>query len=911
MNSIPIHTRCYVDNHDGNRNVSNSNHQINSNNSTVLVFDCETTTDAYQNLLFGSCGIWVNGNLQKFYLFYADWLKKAQTRIIRAYARRNSLEVLSKSEFVEKVFYPYVYQARAKCVGFNLPFDLSRLAISYGKARKFHGGFSLKLSENLVHPNIRIKSINSKAAFIEFTKPVRKKSQKKKQRYKGFFLDLKTFSFALTNKSYNLQGALQDFDCKLQKSSTEHGKITSEYIDYNVNDTKSTYDLYLKCMERYGEYLLRKQPNRLFSPASIGKSYLDKIGIKPFMEKNPDFPKEILGYTMMSYYGGRVECRIRKKPVKVTYLDFTSMYPTCFVLLEMYNFLISDKITFYNLKKKTQKFLNKITLSDINKKETWKHLTTICKIKPDNDILPVRSKYGAKHATNIGVNYLKSTDDTCLWYTLPDLIASKLLSGKTPVIEDATTFTPNGTQDELNQIQILKRITLKPGQDFIKKLIEERLRIKESQSDTDDDIRQNILKIIANSTSYGIFIQVDREHESKSGRKTHVTAYGLDSFKTQVERPEKHGQYFNPIISVFLTAASRLILAAAETLVLQNGGYVAYCDTDSIFVSPKHAQLVQDFFRSMNPYSQKIEMFKIESSKNNVKLDDVLFYGVSSKRYVLYNYNSDTEKIEIYKHSAHGLGHLSDVDEKKWWENILKIHYHPEITEKILEKYESKFAISQITVTSPEIIKRFDRINQKKSEKNTIKPFNFVLVGAGYKTDLESDKPVIPLLSYVDQKQRNQVPYMPFIDYKSGKKYPNDCSLDTIFYWKSLSQVFLDYINHPESKLRGDVDLLKRLHLIIQKSSIHYIGKESNELEESNILGVSDKNYTEYQDIENKILQIKPAQAFKLGLSRTNLITLQKKVRKKIPLRLQNRTLAKISRYSGPVSMQIYQKKRR
>ncbi len=317
MNSIPIHTRCYVDNHNDNRNVSSSNYQINSNNSTVLVFDTETTPDQYQNLLFGSCGIWVNGHLKKFYLFYADWLKQAQIRKIRAYARRNNLEVLPKSKFLDKVFYPYVYQARAKCVGFNLPFDLSRLAISYGKARKFSGGFSLKLSANPVHPNIRIKSINSTAAFVEFTKPVRKKSQKKKQRYKGFFLDLKTFAFSLTNKSYNLDGALKDFGCKLQKTTAEHGKITSKYIDYNVNDTKSTYGLYEKCMNRYSSYLLQKDANKLYSPASIGKAYLEKIGIQPFLEKNPDFSNEILGYIMMSYYGGRVECRIRKRPVKV------------------------------------------------------------------------------------------------------------------------------------------------------------------------------------------------------------------------------------------------------------------------------------------------------------------------------------------------------------------------------------------------------------------------------------------------------------------------------------------------------------------------------------------------------------------------------------------------------------------
>ena len=47
-------------------------------------------------------------------------------------------------------------------------------------------------------------------------------------------------------------------------------------------------------------------------------------------------------------------------------------------------------------------------------------------------------------------------------------------------------------------------------------------------------------------------------------------------------------------------------------MMTDNGGYVAYCDTDSIFVSPAHVKLVQEFFASLNPYSTKVDMFKVE-----------------------------------------------------------------------------------------------------------------------------------------------------------------------------------------------------------------------------------------------------------------------------------------------------------
>jgi len=261
----------------------------------------------------------------------------------------------------------------------------------------------------------------------------------------------------------------------------EHGIISDEYVGYNINDTLATYHLYLQLMNRYEKYNLKKLESKLFSPASIGKGYLEKIGIKSFSKLNPDFPKRILGYVMATYLGGRTETMICKMSIPVSYVDFTNMYPTIFVLLEMYNFLIAEKITYQYTTEKTQELLDSITLEDVNKKETWKGLVTICRIVPNEDVLPVRSVYGNKNTTNIGTNYLKSTDKTSLWYTIHDLIASKLFTGKTPKILEAITFVPQGTQ-ALQEIEVLKGITVKSGEDFIKKIVEERLRLKKKIS---------------------------------------------------------------------------------------------------------------------------------------------------------------------------------------------------------------------------------------------------------------------------------------------------------------------------------------------------------------------------------------------------------------------------------------------
>ena len=674
----------------------------------------------------------------------------------------------------------------------------------------------------------------------------------------------------------------------------EHGIISEEYIQYNINDTLATYHLYLQLMNRYKKYNLKKLESKLFSPASIGKGYLEKIQIKSFSKLNADFPKNILGYVMTTYFGGRTESMISKISVPVSYVDFTNMYPTIFVLLEMYKFLIAEKITHQYTTEKTQELLDNITLEDINKKETWKGFVTICRIVPNEDVLPVRSPYGNKNTTNIGTNYLESKDGTSLWYTIHDLIASKLLTGKTPKILEGITFVPQGTQ-ALQEIEVLKGITVKSGEDFIKKIVEERLRLKKLNT-KESDTNQNILKIIANATSYGIFIQIDPKHK----KNQQVTICGLDSFDLTLDKTEDQGAFFNPIMSVFLTAGARLILATAETLVKRNNGYVAYCDTDSVFISPDHVELVQDFFKSLNPYNQDVEMFKVEKDKETNKvLHNVKCIVISAKRYVLYDYIDDS--ITIYKYSLHGLGHLKGIDGKQVWKDLILIFHHPERKKEILSKYKNQYAISQLTITNYDIQKRFDGINKTRPYAKKIKPYNFATVGTACRVDPDTKEPIIPFLS--ETKRLDEIPYMEFLDYKTGKKYPNDNSMEPQFYWKPIESVLEDYITHKESKLEGNSGVLKRRHLTINQDSIHYIGKESNELENSEVFGVSKKDTIQYVDFQKKLRKtienLTLDKALEIELDEREFYRLKNKLENDKPIVLRKKILEKLLKAGG------------
>jgi len=834
-----------------------------------------------KKLEYGTCVIWINQKICKVVLFCTDNTKQSVIKKLK----NSEYTVLSRKEFVEKVFFPYVYRARAKCIGFELPFILSRIATDDTESRRHPNGFSLTLSERVKFPHVVIKSIDSKSQFIEFNKTFRKKIKDSITYYRGCFVDCKTLEFVLTNNSNNLESALDNFDCpiKLNKENT----VSEKGVQSSINNVLAVYSLYNQLMKRYEMFCIKKLENKLFSPASIGISYLEKIGIKPFLKQNPNFAKKILGIVMSTYFGARVEARKINTPTLVTILDFASMYPTLFVLFGMYSLLIAEKISYHTTTESTQEFLDKITINQINKPETWPKMLTICKIVPNEDILPVRSDY-SKNILNVGLNYLTSKDETALWYTLPDLIASKLLTGKTAKIIEAITFFPQGVQSGLKDIEILPEIILNKGEDLFKKLIEQRFAIKKQKQSKETDQIQKILKIIANATCYGKFIQLDTRNTITEKQ---VTVYGLDTFDTDTYKLENPAKFFHPIISIFLTAGSRLILAAAEYLLKQNKGDIMYCDTDSIFVSPDHTKLIQDFFRPLNPYSEKMEMFKIQEEEGR-ELKDVWCLAFSSKRYVVYEYDNDT--ITILKYSNHALGHYVTIDHKQFWHDMILLWYHPEKEEGIASKYNMIFAMSEMTISHYSFLKSFDGVNFGKKYSQRIKPYDTVLVGTACRKD-STGMPIIPFVPKIGQY--DEIPFMPFVD-KSGRQYPNSDSLDTVEYWKKMSLVFSEFRNHRETKIDSSNGVVQRKHLVFGKESVKYVGKEIHNLEESMIFGTSKNDSIMYENEQEKLRRIienlTEEKARELGISRRTYFSLKKKIKNKQQIILKNKILTKI-----------------
>ncbi len=422
----------------------------------TLIFDAETTTDTSQSLSFGAyrfCRQTPNGAyvcLEEG-LFHADDINSRSLKIVQEYVRDNTpdtpkdspdkLSLHPRSEFVEKVLWEAI-QAGAMVVGFNLPFDLSRIAVDWCKAR--NGGWSLVLSvrrsrktgetePNPDRPRIRVTSKDSKSAFITLMRP-----RIAEEWPSGRFLDLHTLASALHSESYSLDRACAVFGVRGKLKHEPTGKISSREIDYCREDVRATADLLNAMRQEFDLHPIQLLPDRAYSAASIAKAYLDAMAVIPPKDKFKTAHR-ILGIAMQAYYGGRAECRIRRVPVPIVHTDFMSQYPSVNALLGNGDVLTADTLTFADVTIDIRKLLTGVTLEDAFNPCFWKQLKFFALVCPNEDILPVRAVYN-NETQNIGINRFSSKKP--IWFAGPDVIASVLLTGKVPRIEKARPDSP-------------------------------------------------------------------------------------------------------------------------------------------------------------------------------------------------------------------------------------------------------------------------------------------------------------------------------------------------------------------------------------------------------------------------------------------------------------------------------------
>jgi hypothetical protein len=873
----------------------------------VLVFDCETKTTPDQRLRVGAYQVRYKGRLWERGVFYDPaGLDREEIETLRKFilAERPTEDgerifLRTRAAFVEQVFYCQAFDIGGQIVGLNLPFDISRIAIRHVNARQsMKGGFSFVLTEDKRRPKVAVKHLSARAALFRFTgaktgRPAASseaETDRTSSPDRGYFVDLKTLAATLTSSSHSLESLTKLLGVPTEKYATDDhdAPLSADYIRYALRDVQATWECFDVLAKRVASFDL---PDvglyDLYSEASLGKAYLKAMGLRTWREVQPDFPRPLMGQIMSAYFGGRAEVHIRRQVVEVVHCDFLSMYPTVCTLMGLWDFVIGEGVTWSGATTEVRDLVRDISATDLQTQATWRNLTTLVQVKPDADILPVRARYGEALTPNIGLNYLSS--DEGLWFTLADVIASKVLSGRSPEILQAVRYAPGPRQTGLRAVTVAEKPFDPAAGDFYRDLIDHRTEVKRLAKQPDADVarldaEQLAIKILANSTSYGIFMELNVEDRTTAGE---MRAYGArpDPLAFISKTVEKPGRYFHPLLGALITGAARLMLALAERQVIDQGLNWAFCDTDSIAIANtaglprdefvRRALAVQAWFADLNPYETPGDVLKVEDvnypqeGPGDAKgLEPLYCLAISAKRYVLFNRNADGEPV-IRKASGHGLGHLMDpyqgsrevaadcirrVGAPPWqvdvWREIIRAADtdRPDVVSLAHLRGFPEPAMSQYAATTPELLSWFESYNRDKAYAYQVRPFNFMvslqlasdLALAASEPDILADwgkadapRPAAPYSRNPTEAAANA------FDRKTGGPV-DPASL------KTLARSLVRYHLHPETKFLGAEDgavgVLQRRHVGV--FGIQATGKEADALEERQFLGEGDADIT-------------------------------------------------------------------
>jgi hypothetical protein len=448
----------------------------------ALVFDCETRTDERQSLTFGFFRLLQNvgdsyvGVREEGIFYDPEEITRSELHTLKQYCEKaetardvvpHNVLLLNKQEFIETFFFPHA-ETGSLIVGFNLPFDLSRLASDARPATRVNEDWSLVFRNESANPDklrkrefrIKVDRKDGKIAFFSLSGFFVHRGRFSS---KGRFLDLFALAWSLTSTSYKLKSLTRELRKRGYKvpQKLDHkptGHVTRREIAYCRQDVRVTSGILNALRSEFDHHpdiALILNPDNALSPASIFKAYLQAMGIILPSQKFR-FPPKIQGIAAQAYYGGRSEVRIRLAQVPVAHTDFVSEYPTVIMLTGLWPFLIATRLRVRTATQEVKSLLTKVLGRPdlVFDPVFWKKFTGYALIEPDHDILPIRTEYNENSdENNIGVNIFKRADHP-IWFAIPDLIASALLSHTAPKILKAILIVPEGIQKGLRSIKL-------------------------------------------------------------------------------------------------------------------------------------------------------------------------------------------------------------------------------------------------------------------------------------------------------------------------------------------------------------------------------------------------------------------------------------------------------------------------
>ena len=511
----------------------------------------------------------------------------------------------------------------------------------------------------------------------------------------------------------------------------------------------------------------------------------------------------------------------------------------------------------------------------------------------------------------VAVNHLYADGEDssqALWFSLPDVVASVILTGRIPNIIDAFKIEADGQLKGLQPCTLRGAVAVDPSkQDFFRVVIEERKRLPKRTdiSATEKKRLDKALKVLANAASYGIYAEM---HRIESDRKQQVTCHGIDAetFECRVAHADVPGEYCFPPLASLITGAARLMLSLLEHSVCKLKGTYAMEDTDSMAIvatehggtipcvggrrgitkalSWKQVEDISNQFDALNPYDReairtsilKIEDDNYDDPDTHEHQRQLYCLAISAKRYALFLRDESGNPALLRQSvnnkddrwSEHGLGHLlnptdPESEDREWiaqvWLSLIRRALGMPMQNL---GFEHQPAIGRTSITSPAIMRPLEKLNEGRTYVDKIKPFNFLVTchvkPFGHPPGIDAGR--FHLIAPYETDSREWLKNT-WTDQYSGKDY----KITTIGHHgdrhtarvKTYGEVLAEYAVHPESKCadakgktcdKQTVGLLQRRHVRIEQ--IKYVGKESNSLEEveAGFIHSAENVYTEYPD---------------------------------------------------------------
>jgi hypothetical protein len=111
--------------------------------------------------------------------------------------------------------------------------------------------------------------------------------------------------------------------------------------------------------------------------------------------------------------------------------------------LGLFDVLTAESVSFDDDTANVRQLVKRASLNRYFSRAEWEQLRFFALVKPNADILPVRTVYN-EITQNIGNNYRIS--QTPIWFAGPDLIASVIRTGRAPEIIRAIRMVTHGKQ---------------------------------------------------------------------------------------------------------------------------------------------------------------------------------------------------------------------------------------------------------------------------------------------------------------------------------------------------------------------------------------------------------------------------------------------------------------------------------